>query len=136
MTQPMNNDIGLPEPSRPIDWVGKLQDILFSKKCEVIFKEYMNRIIRNNFEIPEFRIKLIDIQDDSLIDLFLNDFDKFYDFFQEALLNRILFETEIKEHLEEERKRLKPEELHVIIDIEDIELKNREIKDFSSELSQ
>lgn len=121
-----------PKPSIPTNWNQKLEDLFISEKIRKVFDIYKQRI-ENQMYLSEFIIRITDIDDDGIIDLLLGDFDKCYLLFQEYLFNRLKNELDRDTRKILDDKRF--EELHLIIDIEELDLKNREIYDLSIDLT-
>lgn len=120
-------------PSIPVDWNSKFDSFVFSNKFESVFRDFMNRIEIKPFHLPEIIINVLDIEDNDLIDNFLNNFTFFYENLQDRIMKRI-GETIQKESFESFKK-YSNEELHIIIDFEDLRLKNRIISNFNQDLT-
>ena len=120
-------------PSKPVNWDKKFDSFVYSKAFKPVFTDFMNRIEFKPFYLPEIRINLLDIKDEDITDKLLNDFTFFYDHLQNRIMKRIR-ETIQKEY-EKALKKYSNEELHIIIDFEDLKLSNRIISNFNQDLT-
>lgn len=130
----MNNQENQITPSKPVNWDTKFDSFVYCKEFKPVFKDFMDRIGIKPFHLPEIRINILDIEDQDVIDEFLNNFTFFYENLQNRIMKRI-GETIQKESYEA-FQRYSNEELHMIIDFEDLKLKERIISNFNQDLTK
>jgi len=118
----------------PIDWDQKSSDLIRSPVIFERFQKYKSEFLINE-EIPAFFIRYTEILDEDLIHTFKHDYDKFINNLQIALLDILEYDLEFKELKETKLKSLTAKDLHIIIYPENDELKSREIKTFSRNLT-
>lgn len=128
----MSKEQQKPIPSIPIDWNKKIEDILVSPYFQEKIQNYTLQVENNSYLFPEFEFTLTEIHDIDILDFFLKKFDKFHDLLQEGIYNQVRIKIDNPKLIERE---FAISEIHLIVNIEEYNFKNREILNFNQDLT-
>jgi len=121
-----------PKPTAPINWDVKFENVLVSADFQEKWNAFKSKVEKVQ-EFGDISFELTDFNDLEITDLFFKDFNKFYMHLQDAIFKKL--KNELMGELRNKFSEKKAEEIHAIIDIENLESEERHVFDFAQDLT-
>ena len=121
-----------PKQTAPINWEKRIDDALVSAEFQEKWNAFKSKVEKDQ-ELCAIEFELTDFNNLEIADLFFKKFDKFYSYLQDAIFNKL--KRELTGKLRNKISDKKSEEIHAIINIEELSKEERHISDFAQDLT-